>query len=133
MPSNLTVDSSIVNTVDSSIVNEVSKFIGAAKDAAKGGLSLAEAYALLTDGIATFMKLVAALQAPGEDKKALVISACLDLYDVISPKIVVPYVPFFLQSYIKSQIRAAIAPTLSLVIDKLYSHLWPVLQPPQSA
>lgn len=125
MPSNL--------TVDSSIVNEVSKFVVAAKDAAKGGLSLAEAYALITDAVATFMKLVATLQTSGQDKKELVIAACLDVYDAISPKISVPYVPFFLQNYIKLQIRAAITPTLSLVIDKLYSHLWPVLQPPQSA
>lgn len=106
---------------------------------ADGKLSVGEAVAVIVDAANRFVKVASIYSGQtGEEKKAEVVAACLQLFDLIVPYVKIPYlsavnVPSFVRNYVIAQVRASLPATLSILIDKLYAALKPLLnrQPPQ--
>jgi len=66
----------------------VAAFIAKAREAAKGGLTVAEFWRLLLDLVALVVGLAESVSAQGTDKKQWVVDAAANLFDAVADKAV---------------------------------------------
>lgn len=105
-----------------------------AREKSADGFTVGECFALLVDAATRLIKVANIFKSyTGEQKKDIVIATCLQLFDAVVPYVKIPYlstfVPSFVRNYVIAQVRASLPATLSLVIDKVYAALKPLLNP----
>lgn len=102
---------------------QVKQFIDSVQASAKDGLTLKEVGQTFVAGIQLFVTAATQFNAPGTDKKKIVMVAIEELYDVIAPSIPLP---MFLQPFrvfLRSPIKRAVMAAADGIVEAVYAQL----------
>lgn len=105
-----------------SIPQQLSELLKSYKAKAVDGLTVSEGVALVKEATAAMMAIVAVLNEPGEEKKALVLSYVGELVDFLLPKLVavLPIWARFFAPYFVPLVKQAILALAESWLEKTY-------------
>ena len=101
------------------IATEIEKFFTIAKEAIKGKLAFADAWALVRRATSTFVRLVEQLGESGPEKKDLVRDLVLQYYDEVIAPLDIPQIPNFMEPAVDSAVRVILDFALGKLIDSI--------------